>query len=72
MDHLSEVVRVRRLLRSAQRILASRLQVDAEQAFMVLHQQAAQSSRRMSEVAAEVVAGRVHEPSPSHQDDAAS
>jgi GAF domain-containing protein len=69
---LFEVVRARRLLRSAQRILANRLQVDAEQAFMVLHQEAARSSRRMSDVAADLVAGRAHEPSPSHQDDAAS
>jgi GAF domain-containing protein len=53
----SEAARARRLVSRAQDIVMGRLHVDAGQAFSVLRRNASRGNRKVSEVAADVVAG---------------
>ncbi|HEX8510345.1 MAG TPA: GAF and ANTAR domain-containing protein [Propionibacteriaceae bacterium] len=53
----AEAVQARRLLLRAQDVVVRKLHVDAEQAFAVLRRNASRSNKRISDVAADVVAG---------------
>jgi GAF domain-containing protein len=53
----AEAVQARRLLLRAQDVVVRKLHVDAEQAFAVLRRNASRSNKRVSDVAADVVAG---------------